>query len=242
MNVSVRRFSSSTEMASEATGFIVAAAVESVERQGYFTLVLSGGGTPRATYEMLAGPAGNDVNWRQVHLFWGDERCVPPEDPLSNFRMASDSFLRRISVPTGNVHRIRGEHPYPAAAAREYEEDIRAFFCKCDGCYHETPSFDLILLGVGADGHTASLFPGSDALLERDRLVRHVIAPDYTPVRDRITLTPPLLTRAKRILFLVGGEDKRVIVSRALDEPPSPVIPAGMIEGAGETLWFTNFN
>jgi len=242
MNDSVRCFQSSMKMASEAAGFIAAAAVESVDRQGFFTLVLSGGGTPRATYETLAGPAGNGVNWRRVHVFWGDERCVPPEDPQSNYRMAYDSLISRIPIPSGNVHRIHGEHPDPDAAAREYEEDIRSFLRKCDDCYREPPSFDLILLGVGADGHTASLFPHSEVLNEHERLVRHVVAPDYAPVRDRITMTPLLLNRAKRILFLVGGGDKRDVVGRALDEPPSPAVPAGMIEGAGETFWFTNFN
>ena len=175
-------------------------------------VALSGGRTPTGMYARLAqDPYRNLVPWQALHLFWGDERHVPPDDPDSNFRTVQEALLSRITVPEANVHRIPAENPDATAAAIDYEATLRSFFSLKEG---QVPRLDLLLLGLGADGHVASLFPGSDALREGTRLVA---APWVERLQARrITLTPPAIKNASEIMVLVAGEEKAGALRQAL--------------------------
>lgn len=211
-------------------------AVAAVGANGRFAVALSGGSTPRALYELLATePAWrSQIPWDQVHFFWGDERHVPPDHADSNFRMANEVFLSRTPIPATNIHRIRGELPSAVDAADGYEDDLRAFFGPAGG---DLPRFDLVLLGLGPEGHTASLFPGTRALLESQRLVvANWVGKLYA---DRITLTSPVLNNAGCVLFLVTGEDKATALKAILDGPYEPSqLPAQLINPThGRLVW-----
>lgn len=210
-----------------AVGFVEAARA-SVEARGRFAAALAGGSTPRRAYALLAeAPFAAAVPWERVHLFWGDERCVPPGHPRSNFRMACEALLERVPVPAGNVHRIRGELGAVRAAAA-YERELRGFFG--DG----VPRLDLVHLGMGGDGHTASLFPFADALLER----RRTAVPALHGGEPRVTLTLPVLDAAARVEFLVTGADKAERVRQALRGALDPLrIPAQLVRPAGGAAW-----
>ncbi len=193
---------------------VVALAREAVSARGEFSLALSGGSTPRPLYELLATPRfASQVDWSCVHVFWGDERCVPPDHIESNYRMAREALLDHVPIPASNVHRIIGE-AQPDDAAAAYEEILRAYFGRRSGPADRT--FDLALLGMGDDGHTASLFPGTPAVTEEERwvLASHVTAP-----RDmwRITLTPVALNAAAAVTFLVAGASKAKRVRDVLE-------------------------
>jgi 6-phosphogluconolactonase len=189
-------------VAEEAALRVEAAAREAVVARGRFVLVLAGGTTPRALYGILASPDRRSrIPWRDTIVLFGDERCVPPDHPDSNYRMAMESLLHRVDIPANAIHRIEGEDPEPARAAARYEEALRRLFPG-----EAAPRFDVVLLGMGADGHTASLFPGSSALLETSRWVAVGKAP--SPPVDRVTLTLPALRGARRVLFQIGGADK----------------------------------
>ncbi len=195
------------ELARAAAGEFTRRASDAARARGLFTVALSGGSTPLAVYRLLAGE-GSDVYsrrvpWEKVHLFWGDERHVPPDHPDSNYGAARRAMLSRVPIPEGNVHRVPAEIPDAARVAEEYERALRSFFALKEG---RRPRFDLVLLGMGADGHTASLFPGSDALHEQRRLVA---APWVGRLSaHRITLTPPALNAARCALFMAHGEEK----------------------------------
>lgn len=173
------------------------------------SVVLSGGSTPRVLYELLADPAEpfrEQIAWDETHFFFGDERHVPPDHPESNYRMVDEAMFSRVPVPAANIHRIPAENPVADAAANAYESDLRRFFGEA------IPVFDVILLGLGEDGHTASLFPHSPALNETERLV---VAPYVEKLNSyRITLTLPVLNNGKSVIFLVTGASK----ARALRE------------------------
>lgn len=192
------------------------------------TLALSGGSTPRGMHEILARAEG--IDWSNVHIFWGDERTVPPDHPDSNFRMAKESLLDHIDIPEENIHRMRGELD-PNEAAREYEQEIRRVFSiNAD----QVPEFDVILLGMGADGHTASLFPGTEALDEDHRLVVANEVPQLDTVR--LTLTYPVLNNARLVLFLVAGDDKADAAEQCTFNPSPP--PAGRVRPEnGAIVW-----
>jgi 6-phosphogluconolactonase len=204
---------------------------------GRFAVALSGGSTPGRLYRTLAGPSFRDqVEWAAVHFFWGDERTVPPDHPDSNFAAAREALLSRVPVPPENIHRIKGEQSDPARAAADYEEELRRFFRLGPG---GLPRFDLVLLGLGADGHTASLFPGSDALTEGRRLV---VAPWVEKLdTHRVTLTCPVLNNAACILFLVTGVRKAATLRRVLEGPRDPRYPAQRVRPHdGELLWYVD--
>jgi 6-phosphogluconolactonase len=189
---------------------------EAVRRSGRFAVALSGGSTPRELYRLLAEPPYREtVPWSRTYVFFGDERCVPPDDPRSNYRMAMETLLGRVPVPGGQIFRITGEAKDPARAAAAYEAELRGMFAK-----EGSPRFDLVLLGIGPDGHTASLFPGSPLLEETSRWV----AADFVPKLGswRITLTLPALNAARRILFLIAGQDKARVFSEAIGGRPHP--------------------
>jgi 5-dehydro-2-deoxygluconokinase len=218
---------------------IVKLARDATAARGRFSLALSGGSTPRPLYTLLATPVyASRIDWSRVHVFWGDERCVPPDHPDSNFRMTREALLEHVPIPWANVHRIHGEDE-PEAAARAYEQTVRAHFGVAQG--PPAQSFDLVLLGMGTDGHTASLFPGTPALHEQQRWVRanHVTAP-----RDmwRITLTPVVLNAAMEVTFLVAGSNKADRLWDVLEGPTrSPPFPAQLIHPSrGAVRWMVD--
>ena len=201
-----------------------------------FTIALSGGSTPKNLYALLAGstPYLDEIPWSKIHFFWGDERHVPPDHPQSNFRMAREAMLSQAPVPDQNIHRVRAEEPNADKAAAEYEQEIRAFFKLANG---QLPCFDCILLGMGSDGHTASLFPGTVALQEKQRLVVANYVDKFQAYR--ITMTAPVLNNAETIIFLVGGKDKAETLQKVLEDDPQPnLFPSQLIQPShGQLLW-----
>lgn len=217
-------------LAEDAARRFAKAASDAVQSHGEFVVSLSGGATPRGLYERLAAPPHDSaVPWSLVQIFWSDERCVPPDDVASNYRTACRTLLAHVPIRAENVHRIRGED-VPALAAEAYERTLRTEL--------RTPGgrIDLILLGLGEDGHTASLFPGAD-VPDGDRWV--VARLDATRSQWRVTLTPILINAAAEILFLVSGEAKAAIVHRVLEGPRRPrELPAQLIApSSGRMLW-----
>jgi 6-phosphogluconolactonase len=206
-----------------AASFFVSASKNSIATKKRFAVAISGGSTPRRLYTLLGSETYRDrVDWSNVHVFWVDERCLPKEHEESNFKTAFDTFLSKISIPDGNIHRIKGEE-FPGKAAQEYQEDLWKFFGRSG-----FPMFDLIILGVGGDGHTASLFLGSKSLDEKIRLAIPVYL--EKPNRNRITLTLQVLNNAVQILFLVAGRSKASILSEILgDREKKKRFPAGLI-------------
>ena len=214
------------DFAAEAAQFILGHARAAIAERGLFRLALSGGNTPRTVHAQLAR-LGADLAWNRVQITFGDERCVPPEHADSNFRMARETLLDVVPIPAGNVFRIRGEID-PAAAAQEYEDKLAAVAARFG-----EPRYvhDLVLLGLGEDGHTASLFPGSPAL---DETVRNVIpATGPKPPPQRITMTFPLLNAARHVTFLVTGADKHALVEELTSG--STAYPAGRVRAAAVT-------
>ena len=195
-----------------------------------FSVALAGGNTPRRVYELLATERfKHRVEWTQVDLFFGDERCVPPDHPDSNYAMAYETLISKVPIPAKNVHRIIGEGE-PNESAKLYENQLRTFFAGA-----AWPRFDLVLLGMGEDGHTASLFPGSEALNEKTRWV--VATRPEGSMRDRITLTVPVFNRAARIMFLVTGAGKAGRLAKVLyPQPGSEALPAQAIKPVDGTL------
>jgi 6-phosphogluconolactonase len=193
-----------------------------------FSVALAGGETPKATYQLLASEGfRRQINWGHVHLFWGDERCVPPDHSESNYDMARRAFIDDVPIPEGNVHRILGEHD-PVVAAETYEAELKDHFKS------GLPAFDLILLGLGTDGHVASLFPGSAALEEKSRLA--VAAQHPQSNQWRVTLTLPVINNAASVVVLVSGERKREIVDRLRRGDGTP--PASrLLPASGNLLW-----
>jgi 6-phosphogluconolactonase len=210
----------------------VRAARAAIGAQGRFAVALSGGSTPKALYSLLASNYADFV-WNRVFLFFGDERHVPPTDPESNYRMVKESLLEKISIPFENVFRVPAENPDARAAAAAYEANIRRFFELKPG---EFPRFDLILLGMGPDGHTASLFPESPALKEKSRIVvANWVAKFNT---HRITFTFPVLDRAAEVLFLASGPDKADMLHQVLETKNSPPLPSQEVQPTdGKLLW-----
>jgi 6-phosphogluconolactonase len=180
-------------------------------REAHFTLALSGGGTPRRLYQLLAeAPYRDAFPWHRTYLFWGDERFVPHDDAASNYRMVREAMLSRVPIPAANIHPIPTEGVTPEAAALSYERELKSFY-GAERLDPARPLFDVNLLGLGPDGHTASLFPGSAVLEERERWVAAVVGAKSTA---RITLTYPVLESSRHVAFLVAGQEKRAILSR----------------------------
>ena len=208
---------------------------QAIEARGRFTIALSGGSTPKSLYALLATPPWrNQIPWKQVHFFWGDERHVPPSDSNNNFRMTQERLLFHVPIQCENVHRIEAENPDAQAAAAQYEQDLKQFFQLGE---HQFPRFDLVLLGMGANGHTASLFPGTDAVHEQTRLVA---APWVEELHsDRITLTPPVLNNALEVIFFVTGAEKAATLKAVLEGAYQPDrLPAQIIRPTkGKVVW-----
>ncbi len=226
-------------LAQEAAKLVVATAEEAVARCGRFTVALAGGSTPKRLYSLLAAkPYCARLPWQETHIFWGDERVVPPEHPDSNFGMVRAILLSRVPIPANQVHRMQAERADLDAAAGEYEAEIARTFAAQPP--DEPPAFDLILLGLGTDGHTASLFPHTPALRETKRWV----APNDIPElkASRLTLTIPILNRAAMILFLVSGIEKAAALQAVLEGPFDPEqLPAQLIRPVtGRLVWLVD--
>jgi 6-phosphogluconolactonase len=203
----------------------------SIRRKGFFAVALSGGKTPAPFYRGLA-ETRSDVAWEKIHLFLADERFVPPDDPDSNFRLLKQTLLNNRQIPPENVHPVEAETPDPNASAERYERDLIRFFKLSLG---QIPCFDLILLGIGEDGHTASLFPGSPALTDEKRLAVSVF---LNSVRHhRVTLTLPVINHAQNVLFLVTGESKAAIVRKVVSQE-NLSLPASRVRPVSGNLDF----
>jgi 6-phosphogluconolactonase len=218
-------------LAEAAARDFVARAAAAIEERGRFTVALAGGSTPRTAYELLARDHASEVDWANVHIFYGDERSVPPEHEDSNYRMSKEALLDHVSA--GSVHRMQGELP-PEQAARAYEEELRDFF------EHESiPQLDLVMLGIGEDGHTASLFPGTPALDVTDRWT--VENPVEKLETVRLTLTVPVLNAARAVVFAVAGEDKAEALREILEGDADPHdYPAKLVWPEGGPMWFVD--
>ena len=224
-------------LAQQTTDLFVRLAQESVAARGRFTVALAGGSTPKAAYAMLASAAYRDrVPWQQTHFFWGDERHVPPEHEDSNYRMAYEAMLSKVTIPATHIYRIAAEKE-AQQAADEYEATLQTAFQLAASAL---PRFDLILLGMGPDGHTASLFPGTSAVRESKRLVAAPWVEKFNTFR--ITLTPPVLCNASCVVFAAGGADKTETLQHVLQGPYQPdLYPSQVVKPTqGTLLWLVD--
>jgi 6-phosphogluconolactonase len=232
----LRLYDDAGQLAGAAAELFIKAASDSISARGRFRVALSGGSTPRRMYKLLATTAlSGRVAWDRVDAFFGDERYLPSDDPDSNYRMTDEALLRHIPVAPGNIHRVRTEISPPRAAAAAYEHEIRECFAEAQA----VPQFDLIYLGIGTNGHTASLFPHSPALKEHSRLV----LADWVPeVKNwRISMSAPLLNRGRTVAFLVQGQEKAQVLRDILLGSRDPErLPAQLIAPEGKLLWLTD--
>lgn len=219
-------------MSRAAAALFVQESKKAITANGRFSVCLSGGGTPKRTYEYLAQtPFRDQIVWSKIHVFWGDERCVPASDGRSNQRMTRDAWLDHVPIPADHIHAVRGELD-PKEGALDYEEVLKSYFGDAD------PGFDLALLGLGENGHTASLWPNNKVLQERKRWAIEV----YVPEQDlwRVTLTAPVLNKAAVVAFLVSGEGKAGVLRDVVEGPPnSNDLPAQLIiPSSGKLFWY----
>lgn len=236
-SVEIRTLTTPQELFAAAAEVVVGAATDAVAQRGRFTISLSGGSTPKSLFNLLATNARTVLPWERMFFFWGDERHVPPTDPDSNYRMAEETMLSKVPVPPGNVFRMAAENPDAAAVAEDYEKTLRKFFALEPG---QVPVFDLILLGMGPDGHTASLFPGTAGLQEKSRLV---IANWVEKMKtSRLTFTLPVLNAARCVTFLVSGTDKAAVLRTVLDgDVPAEQYPAKLVRPTdGKLIWLVD--
>jgi 6-phosphogluconolactonase len=204
-------------------------------KQGTFAVSLSGGSTPRLLYEHLADtPYRDSFPWARTHWFWGDERFVPHDDPLSNYLMVQQALLSRAPIPAANIHAMPTEGLTAEEAVLAYERELKSFYC-AERLDPARPLFDVTLLGLGPDGHTASLFPGTAVLTERDRWVAAVVG---AKSETRLTLTYPALESSRHVAFLVAGEEKRAILSRYRHDDAT--LPAARLRPTGTLCVFAD--
>jgi 6-phosphogluconolactonase len=233
----IRRVTTPQQLFELAAEEVVKTASEAISQRGRFTVALSGGSTPKSLYNLLASNARSYLAWERIFFFWGDERHVGPNDPDSNYRMANEAMLAKIPVASGNVFRIPAENPDAAAAAAAYEETLKRFFAPQPG---EFPHFDMILLGLGPDGHCASLFPETEALKEKS----HWVVANWVEKlkTSRITLTLPVLNAARAVAFLVSGTDKAAALHSVLEtDAPGEQYPSKLVRPTeGKLLWFVD--
>lgn len=239
MNLNIRIVANAEELSLVAAGEFIRHAIEATQTKGSFTVALSGGSTPKSLYALLANDASfrAAVPWDKVHFFWGDERHVPPDHANSNYRMAREAMLAKVPIPLANVHRIQAENPDASQAAAAYEQTLQQCFRVRDG---QVPRFDLVLLGMGPDGHTASLFPGTAALREHKRLVTANWVEKFDSYR--ITLTASVLNNATCVIFLVSGGEKAEMLKTVLHGKRQPErFPAQLIQPThGTLLWLVD--
>jgi 6-phosphogluconolactonase len=235
----LRQLAGPEQVAVTAAHEFVRLANDAVAARGRFSVALSGGSTPRRLYQLLADkPFRDQIDWNKIEIFWGDERGVPPTHPDSNYRMAREALLDKVPIPAAHIHRMAAEREDRDAAARNYQAEIaRVEQVAPEG---EPPPIDLVLLGMGPDGHTASLFPGTSALHETARWVIPNFVPKFNA--HRMTLTTPILNRAAQVMFLVVGPDKAAPLAEVLEGPPDPErLPSQLIRpGPGRLLWLVD--
>jgi 6-phosphogluconolactonase len=235
MKPDLRIFPNTETLIAAAAKAFVQLARNVISEKGRFAVALTGGNTPRPIYQLLASAYREQIAWPQVHFFWGDERYVPPDDADSNYRMAREALLDHLAVPAENVQRMPTEFPQPDDAAKSYEKTLRDFWNA------SLPRFDLLQLGLGADGHVASLFPYSSLLQEQKRLVAAVTgSPKPPPIR--LTLTLPAINRAAQIHFYVAGSEKAQALKSTLEGPRDPQrFPAQAVQPInGELIWWVD--
>jgi 6-phosphogluconolactonase len=222
----IRIFNDLEALSQAAAEIFVDLVDQAIDFSGLFSVVLSGGHTPRRMYELLvAQPLREKIQWESIHFFWGDERCVPIDDPRSNVLMARQALLEHVPVPEDHIHPIHGDLP-TALAAVQYETELREFFGD------QPPVFDLILLGLGENAHTASLFPHTSVLDENKHWVEEVYVPEQSMYR--VTLTAPLINQARQVIFLVSGSEKALALQNVLEGPYQPhEFPAQLIRPNG---------
>lgn len=223
-------FLDTDQLATAAADHIARLLSEALDQRPRATLVLTGGKTPEPVYRSLADHHKDTLDWRRVDFFWGDDRFVPPDHEESNVRLAEENLFARLRIGDLHVYPFPVTADTPEDAARSHEQTLRAYFAG------DEPRFDVVLLGVGADGHVASLFPGSSSLAEKERWVLHTEAPAGNPITDRLTMTLPLLNAGRSIVFLVAGEKKSDAVAAATGS--NQEAPAGRIQGDGDVAWF----
>lgn len=218
-------------LARQAADTITSLANAAITETGRFSIALSGGSTPKTLFQLLAAEYNQKIDWKKVFIFWSDERCVPPDSDDSNYKMAKETLLDHIAVPSTNVYRIQGELP-PEEGAAQYETALRNYF------NNQLPKFDLIMLGMGDDGHTASLFPGTSALDERQRWVipNHVTTAKQT---WRITFTVPVINNGTNVMFLVAGAGKAERLKQVIQGAYTPnELPSQLIKPTnGNLIW-----
>jgi 6-phosphogluconolactonase len=237
MSPDVRRVATPLDLFQAAAEEVIHTATTAIAERGRFTIALSGGSTPKNLYSLIAANASANLPWDRMFFFWGDERHVPGDDPDSNYRMAKESLLSKVPIPPANIFRIPTENPDAAAVAEAYDRTLRKFFALAPG---EFPRFDLILLGMGPDGHTASLFPETAALQEKSRLV---VANRVEKLNTtRITLTLPALNSARCVVFLVSGMDKAPALHEVLEgTAPAEKYPSKLVQPSeGKLIWFVD--
>jgi 6-phosphogluconolactonase len=234
----VRRFETADQLSRAAAAEFCLEADAAIRERGRFACAVAGGTTPTALYDLLAAPPFRDrIDWQKLDLYFGDERAVPPDDPASNFRTVDRHLLSRVAIPNARVHRIAAEGADLDTAASDYSAVVGANVAPADPS--GAPSFDLILLGLGADGHTASLFPGSPALMETRRWF--VASASPRPPVGRVTATLPLINAARHVFFLVAGSDKSAALAGVLTGPiDGPRLPAQLIAPRGRLVWFVD--
>jgi 6-phosphogluconolactonase len=235
--VELRRLTTPQDLFQAAAEEVIRSATDAVAQRGRFTIALSGGSTPRNLYTLIAANASTILPWDQMFFFWGDERHVPPDSPDSNYRMAKEALLSKVPIPAANIFPIPAENPDASEAAETYEQTLQKFFAVAPG---EFPRFDLILLGMGPDGHTASLFPETAALQEKSRLV---VANWVEKLgSSRITFTLPLLNAARCVAFLVSGADKAAALHEVLEgNAPAEKYPSRLVQPRdGKLIWFVD--
>jgi 6-phosphogluconolactonase len=226
------------QVSSAAAEELIKCAVNAVDARGVFRIALSGGSTPKTLFTKLSSDQDfkKQMPWQRTHFFWSDERTVPPDHPDSNYRMAREALFKHVDVSESQIHRIYAELEDPNRAAEEYEKEIRLHF---NVALPHLPTFDLILLGMGPDGHTASLFPRTEALKEQKRLVVSNWVSKFNT--HRITFTVPLINHSASVMFLVCGEDKAATLKAVLEGPYDPeVYPSQFIKPEGELIWFVD--
>ena len=225
-------FASIARLARAAAETVVETLRAAIQERGHASFVLTGGGTPRPLYQLLANEYHSSLDWQRVDVFFGDERHVPHDDDDSNFLMARNTLLDGLPLDAARIFPMPTDST-PDADARAYEQTLRAHF---DG---DIPHFDLVLLGMGSDGHVASLFPGSSLLDEAGRWVVAAEAPPRSPVRDRVTLTFPAINAARTVLFLVAGASKREPLTAVLRDPEDAP-PAERVSARERLLWYVD--
>ncbi len=233
----LRRLTTPQDLFQAAAEEVIRAATDAVAQRGHFSIALSGGSTPKNLYTLIAANASASLPWDQMFFFWGDERHVSPDDPESNYRMTKESLLSKAPIPAANIFRVPAENSDVSAAAEAYEQTIRKFFALKPG---EFPRFDLILLGMGPDGHTASLFPETEGLREKSRLV---VANWVEKLKtSRITFTLPVINAARCVAFLVSGIDKAPALHEVFEgNAPGEKYPSKLVRPSdGKLIWFVD--